>query len=130
MKVYSIHVRRMPAPELISVKEGFSWPAFLFSFLWAFWHRLWLVGLGFVFLQAAVAGLLLVVHFDEVGHAALNLGAAVLTGAIANDGRRWTLARRGFADADVVAADGTERAERDFLRARPDFAADLMRLHR
>ncbi len=129
MNVYSIHLRRLPAPELVLVKEGFSWPVFLFSFLWAFWHRLWLVAIGLILLQAAVAGLLVAVPFDEVGRTAVNLGAAVLTGAIANDARRWALARQGFIDADVVAAGGREIAERDFLRARPDFAADLVRLH-
>ena len=77
----------------------------------------------------AAAGLLVAVPFDEVGRAAVNLGAAVLTGALANDARRWSLARQGFVDADVVAAGGREIAERDFLRARPDFAADLIRLH-
>ena len=126
MNVYTVHVRRMPVPELVLVKEGFSLPAFLFSFLWAAWHRLWLVAVGFVALQAAAAGLHFVAPFDDLGHLAVNLGVAVLTGAIAGACRRWTPTRRGFVLADVVAADGRDLAERDFLRARPDFAADLL----
>ena len=53
MKTYTLHPPREAFPydadaleraEL--VKDGFSWGAFLFTFLWFFWHRLWLAGLG------------------------------------------------------------------------------------
>ena len=28
--------------DIVAVKEGFCWPAFLFSLVWATFHRLWL----------------------------------------------------------------------------------------
>ena len=47
--VYTVHMRRPaldPGTRLRLVKEGFSWPAFFFSFVWALWSRLWLVAAG------------------------------------------------------------------------------------
>ena len=44
MRVYTVHMRRPaldPDADFRLVKEGFSWPAFFFSFLWALWSRLW-----------------------------------------------------------------------------------------
>ena len=45
MRLYSVHLRRHgldPDRDIVLVKEGFSWPALLFSFLWALRHQLWL----------------------------------------------------------------------------------------
>ena len=27
--------------DVVLIKDGFSWPAFFFSLIWALWHRLW-----------------------------------------------------------------------------------------
>ena len=45
MNTYTVHLRRHgldPERDVVLVKEGFSWPAFFLSFLWALWHQLWL----------------------------------------------------------------------------------------
>ena len=34
--------------NILVVKEGFCWPALLFTMLWAIWQRLWLVAAGFL----------------------------------------------------------------------------------
>ena len=49
MRVYTVHLRRhglMPERDLVLVREGFSWWAFLFTSLWALWHRMWWEALG------------------------------------------------------------------------------------
>ena len=38
-------IYQQPNGQLVSVKQGFSWPAFFFTFLWAIYHRLWLAAL-------------------------------------------------------------------------------------
>lgn len=54
MRVYTVHVRT-PAERLDRdihlVKEGFSWPAFFFSAVWALWVRLWLVAVVLIALD-------------------------------------------------------------------------------
>ncbi len=48
MKVYQIYEH--PEHGRKAVKEGFSWPGFFFTFLWALYNRLWLAALvGFLF---------------------------------------------------------------------------------
>jgi Protein of unknown function (DUF2628) len=36
------------AGEFVFVRDGFSFPAFLFGPLWMLWHRLWLVVIGYI----------------------------------------------------------------------------------
>lgn len=56
MAVYTVH-RFMPieasgeerkafSGEHVFVKEAFAWPAFFFAGFWAFWQRMWLIGLA------------------------------------------------------------------------------------
>ncbi|MBC8038043.1 MAG: DUF2628 domain-containing protein [Rhizobiales bacterium] len=43
MAFYSVHKREdAPAEQAVFVREGFSTSAFLFTVLWALWHRMWL----------------------------------------------------------------------------------------
>ncbi|GAB0115577.1 DUF2628 domain-containing protein [Acidisoma sp. C75] len=110
MRIYSAHTRPGRAPLL--VPEGFSWGAFLFGPFWLMAHRAWIAALlalvvliGFWIVAAAVsAGL----------GAALLIGYALMLGAQGRDLRRWSLSRRGFAEAGVVAAPDADAA---FLRA-------------
>ena len=50
------------------VRDGFSWGAFFFTFLWFFAHRLWLAGL--VVLAAMVAPRSALLHGLRVGRGA------------------------------------------------------------
>ena len=44
MAIYSIHNSKGAPPEqAVFVRDGFSFGAFLFTFLWAAWHRMWVV---------------------------------------------------------------------------------------
>ncbi len=128
MRVFTVHLRRHGLDvdrDLALVKEGFCWPAFLFSFLWALWHRLWIVAIAIFSVEAALSWALAAFASDPVSWAAVSLGVAVIIGNLANDLRRWALARQEFADAGVVAADDRDSAERRFLESRPELAAEL-----
>ena len=130
MRHYTVHLRRHgldPDRDLVLVKEGFSWPAFFFSVLWALWHRLWLVAGIFFLIQLAMSLVLAVWTLDPVSASAVSVGAALIFGYAANDLRRWVLGRRGFVETAVVAADGLDGAERRFLDDEPALAADLRR---
>ena len=128
MKIYSVHLRRHglePERDVELVKEGFSWPAFFLTFLWALWHRLWLAAAGFL---AAGAGLIFAFYqlqANPISQAALSLGLASVFGYLGNDLRCRRLARQGFAFAGVAAGDDGDHALRRFLESEPDLAADL-----
>mgnify|MGYP002279464945 CR=1 FL=1 len=107
------------------IKEGFCWPAFFFSFLWALWNRLWLVAAGLFALELAVNGALGALGVGPVVQAAVSLGLAASIGLLANDLSRWTYARRGLEFIDVVAGGGQEDAERRFLDRNPQITGVL-----
>ena len=56
MAIYSIF-RKAGAPrdEAVFVKEGFSIAAFVLTFLWALWNRMWVVAAVILAVMAAVA---------------------------------------------------------------------------
>lgn len=128
MKVYSVHLRRHglePDHDLVLVREGFNWAAFLLSFVWALWHRLWLVALAIVTVSLLMNLAIWALGMDALASSVLSLGVALLTGLLANDCRRWTLARQGFADYGVSTGETEELALARFLDATPALAKDL-----
>ena len=90
--------------EFIVIKEGFSWAAFVFTALWAFWHRMWLVFALLLVTGVALEFVLALLGADNIATLMIGLGYALLVGYGANDWRRWSLARRGMAQMDIVSA--------------------------
>ncbi len=125
MRVYTVHVppfsHRENDPLLI--KEGYSWPAFLFGPLWMLIHGLWLA-----FVALVVVTILLGVAADAFGlgqvpQVIVSLAIAVLVGAHGNDMRRHALTRRGYRDSGVVAARNYDEALARFIDAEPPVRA-------
>lgn len=111
-----MHLRPEAPPEL--VPEAFSWGALIFGPLWLFAHRVWIAGIIalclWVVIQALVPG----------GGAAVLLATFEFTlGLFGHDLRRWSLARRGYGLAHVVAAPDADTALARLLTARPDLIA-------
>src|SRR4051794_26104497 len=111
MTTYTLHLPRDARPgdpaaleEAELVRDAFSWGAFFFTFLWFFVHRLWLAGLGVLLLVVALGGALELLNVHEAAGTVAALLLQTLIGLEANSLRRWTLARRGLALADVVTA--------------------------
>ena len=125
MKTYTLHLPAGAQPgdsgldraEL--VKDGFSWGAFVFTFLWFFVHRLWLAGLVVLVgpsrscpwpwtlldgSSGAMAGAVLVL-------------AMILIGLEANSLRRWTYAPARPAGRGRRDGDGPRRSRGQGLRA-------------
>jgi hypothetical protein len=128
MTVYSIHVRDTGLnPDLALVKDGFSWPAAIFGFLWALVLGAWDVALVLLALQI-VAGLALPMLIgDGAALSVAQLGVSVLIGLIANELRRWSLDRHGMHEEAIVTAHDKEEAERRYLDANPYMTAKLLR---
>ena len=56
MRVYTVHI--LPGADALEdapllVREGFCWPAAIFTVFWALWHRMWLVA-GLLFIAGLV----------------------------------------------------------------------------
>jgi hypothetical protein len=127
MRVYTVHMRRPtlePDRDIRLVKDGFNWPAFLFSVVWALWCRLWLVA---AILLAAIGSALAALGADPLTQLSISVGGAVIVGLVANDLKRWTLFHRGFLEVGVVTGSNIDAAERRFWDQRPHLAADLVR---
>lgn len=128
MKTFTVHLRRGgldPDRDIAVIKEGLCWPALAVSVVWAVWHRLWLVALGFLAAEVGLSAVLGWLGADHKTELALSLGLAVVIGLVANDLRRWTLERHGFVERDVVAASDVDAAERRFYERHPHLAAEL-----
>ena len=120
MRLYTIHVRHHgldPDRDIVLVKEGFSWPAFFLTVLWAVWKGLWGTALAILGIYLAASALAYALEPDPVSEAVLGVALAVIIGLIANDARRRKLARDGYAFEGVLAAKDLESAEFEYLRA-------------
>ncbi|MEK9676927.1 MAG: DUF2628 domain-containing protein [Rhodospirillaceae bacterium] len=132
MRLYTIHV---PAPTAgvtgpdrlgtiiegaVPVKEGFCWPAFFFSIVWALWHRLWWVALALIIIIVALSGILTGLGADPVVQTVVSVAIAVAVGFLANDLRRRNLARRGLSERAVVAASNGEGAVERYFTGRAE----------
>ena len=120
MRVFTIHARDGVKPRTRLVPEGGSFWAFLFGPLWLLWRGLWLVLLGYLVLAGVIAVL------PDPWEGVAGLAMQVLFGFHARDLERWTLRRRGFAEAGVVAAGDEEEALLRAVRVRPGLARGMM----
>jgi hypothetical protein len=117
MKTYTLHLPAEARPgdpgaldSAVLVRDGFSWGAFIFSFLWFFAHRLWIAGVGVLVAAVALGALLQGLRVGPGATFLAELLLALLVGFEANALRRWTVARRR-PEVDVVAARDLEEAE-------------------
>ncbi|MGI4955096.1 MAG: DUF2628 domain-containing protein [Janthinobacterium lividum] len=116
MKVWTAHLHPVRPPVL--VHEGWSWGAAVFGPFWLLAHRAWVPG---AVVLAIVVMLNLLVPQGLRG--LLVLGFFLLLGLLGRDLLRWSLERRGYALAHVVAARDGDAAFARLLDARPDLAA-------
>lgn len=128
MSVYTVHVRDIGLkPTLALVKDGFSWPAAIFGFVWALVVGAWEVALILLALQIVISALLPFLILDIGAQSVVHLGVTVVVGLVANELRRWSLERRGLHEDCVVTAHDKEEAERRYLDANPYMTAKLLR---
>jgi hypothetical protein len=111
--VYTAYIRAHAAPVL--VPERFSWGALLFGPLWLALHGAWIAAILAFAADAAIGELV-----PDISGAVLSAALALLLGLFGQDLRRWTLERRGFAMAHIVAAPDAESALVRLLQRRPD----------
>jgi len=116
MAVWTVHappspgLSDEPADDVVFIREGFSWAAFLFAPIWALAHRLWLT-----FALWLVAVIVISLIGSSAGDAItwpLTIGFLLWFGYEARDFQRAKLARRDWRLVDIVNADSLKLAER------------------
>lgn len=107
LKTYAVYIKpgdEHPLESSVFVKEGFSMAAFVLSFFWAAYHRVWrlaLVVLAF-YIVANKAMLLGVIDLNL--RLVLEVGFLTWLGFEAGEWRAKALARQGFVLLDIVMA--------------------------
>ena len=100
------------------VREGFSWGALFLGRSGWLAHRAWIAA------RDRARRLVADRHPDATGRAACpGLGLALILGLTGRDLVRWSLERRGYLLAHVLAARDTRRGLVRLLTQRPDLAA-------
>ncbi len=120
MKIYTVHIRRHalnPDRDLTVVKEGFNWPAFLFSGFWALSKRMWIVGMAMFAVGGVLEAGLSLSGANDLSRWIIHFGYLTVIGLTANDLRRQALARAGFAFVGLGAGDTRDEALGGFLAA-------------
>lgn len=116
--LYTVHVKPASgdAPEdIIFVREGFNFWAFLFTVFWAVFHRTWLFALVCLAwgLLLSLAGNAQIMSAFSLG--VLQLGISVIFGYMANDELRESLTRRGYTQQFMTSGENKIRAEQRFF---------------
>ncbi len=118
MKTWTVHTKPGTAPEL--VLEGFSAGAAVFGGVWLLTQRAWIPAI-LLFCAQLAAGFLLPAPLQMP----TGLFLGWISGVFGRDMVRWSLERRRFVLAHVVAASSEDLAFGRILTARPDLIEAL-----
>ncbi len=133
MRIYTVHLKRTADPLFTPdlgaqfVREGFNGAAFVFTWLWALACGLWIVAAILFAGDLGLALLFELVDLDGMSQLWATLGWHVIVGFAAEDLRRWTLRLRGYALAEIVAAENAAAAERRYFDHHPAMAKPAWR---
>ncbi len=111
----TFHVFKHPVEGFQAVKEGFSWPAFWFTGIWAFVKEMWglcLIIIGIIFIMIFLKEVFSQVGSED-GALLMNLsilGFSVFIGVKGNEWRRNNLRKRGFEQKEIVLAETSDAA--------------------
>jgi len=119
VKIWTAHEKANA--RLVLVREGFSFGALVFGPIWLAMHRAWIAA-GATFLLTVLIALLAKPPASIV----LILGLALLLGFSGRDLVRWSIARRGYLESNVVTGRNEDEAQRRLLDARPDLVERSM----
>jgi len=132
MKIYTVHVPVLrddevsPNPDRVRfVRDGFYFWAFLLGPLWMIWNRLWLVLVLYLVATAALFAGLTALGVTSGAQFIVGLLIAILIGCEGGSLRRFSLRRRRWTQAGVVAATDLEEAERRFFESWAEGASSM-----
>ena len=120
MKQFNIF--KHPAGEIQVIKQGYCWPAFFFSYIWAMVSKMWVLGIG-ALIAILVLGLVVEISIPtnliSIKNFIINLVAIAISmyfGSNGNQLREKSLLSRGFELEDTVTASNKDGAVALFLK--------------
>ena len=120
IKTYKVY--RHPVQGYQAVKDGFSWPGFLFTGVWLLYKRLWWHAAAFFLL--AVLLVLIESGFDKEENTAgifltlwVQIGIYIFVGFKGNEWQATNLLNRGYQLMDTVQAESPDAAIAKIMKA-------------
>ena len=116
MHVYSVYFpaegdRRTRLEKAVLVKDGFSWPALFFSWLFLAFHRMWIVLILYSALMVIAAVTCALLKAPPQITILVLVGISVLLALEASGLRGWSLSRRGYEMQGMITAANLIQAE-------------------
>jgi Protein of unknown function (DUF2628) len=120
MAIYTVHNRLVGKDDPMFVKDGFSWPGFVFTFIWLLYKRMWVVA-------SVAAAAMFVASFLSSASAnpglmqsLFSLVMSMILGFEGNELQRWSLTRRGYRETALLQGDDPEEAELKYFADRTE----------
>lgn len=129
MKLYKVYKHASGTYEV--VKQGWSWPGFLFIFIWAFVKKMWVIGV-IAFFCYWILGTLINMFKGETDAFVLHvisITANCIFGMFGNGWRETNLASRGFMLTNTVTADSPEEAITSVMKSDVQATANRNAIH-
>ena len=127
MKQYKLF--QHPSGEVEALKQGWSWPAFFFSSIWALVKKLWVIGACVLAFFVVLGSILGAVGVDQtiINMMAYLIGIPVnvIFGLKGNSWREKALLSRGYEYKDTLTAANPEGAIALFLKGHIPAGVDL-----
>jgi hypothetical protein len=117
MKVYTVYLKANtnPLEDAEYIAEGFSWKAFILSFFWLLYHKLWLQGIAYVVISLVIQELANAEVISSMAETVFYIGLALYVGFAGRDFLRKKLETEGYKFVEVVIAKSIDEAEYKFI---------------
>lgn len=119
MKRYKIF--KHPLGKIEAVKQGWSWPGFFFSTIWAMVKKMWIIGLGTLIGLFIIGLIITAAKNGHSGGVFINIIAGItniIFGANGNSWREKNLRSRGFTQVGIIASATPEGAIALYLKSK------------
>ena len=103
-----------PLGQMEAIKQGWSWPGFVFGPIWALFKKMWALGIG-----TLVGGIILISILEAIlGNIGNGLGAgiSVMFGMYGNKWREGNLKYRGYDEVSTIIGSNPEGAVATYLK--------------
>lgn len=110
-----------PLPDhrsTLVIADRFSWLAFLFPWLWLFWHRLWVAGIATLVVQIGSGFLMQAPGFFPAG-LLIGVALSLLAGLEGRNYYSEALVRRGWTVETILFARDRQTAEEVYFSSLP-----------
>ena len=119
MNHYTVHHRPIQNaetdPDVVLIKEGFCWPAFVAPPLWLIYHLQVLGLLVYVSVTTVLSTAVIYSVVDPLTGLLLAVILSFLVASLANDWRRWRLTTIGYQLVAITVANNLHHAEEKFF---------------